>query len=392
VCEKIEAVRIAMNDLAGVDPFALADPETIIELTGLSSVFECVKTKAVGEFDAGGEWALDGAKSVVAWLDTRCHLPKAEGRCLARRAKALAHLPVATAAFADGEIGAAQFDALAKVRTPVTEEAMARDEAMLVGLAKEMKFVPFCAALAHWAQLADPDGAEESELERHARRDVYLAQSINGMFLGAMTLDAYSGSIVSAELKRLEDELFAADWAEATERLGREPKLHELRRTPAQRRADAMVEMAIRSAATPADAQRPEPLITILVGYEALYGRICRIEGGPVVSPGSVREHLDGARFERIVFAPGKRIECSVTSRFFTGATRRAIEVRDQACTHAYCDLPAEHCQIDHIVPWTKGGETTQENGRVLCGFHNRLRNHGPPESGGHGPEPGDSS
>jgi hypothetical protein len=386
VCEKIEAVRIAMNDLAGVDPFALADPETIIELTGLSSVFECVKTKAVGEFDAGGEWALDGAKSVVAWLDTRCHLPKAEGRCLARRAKALAHLPVATAAFADGEIGAAQFDALAKVRTPVTEEAMARDEAMLVGLAKEMKFVPFCAALAHWAQLADPDGAEESELERHARRDVYLAQSINGMFLGAMTLDAYSGSIVSAELKRLEDELFAADWAEATERLGREPKLHELRRTPAQRRADAMVEMAIRSAATPADAQRPEPLITILVGYEALYGRICRIEGGPVVSPGSVREHLDGARFERIVFAPGKRIECSVTSRFFTGATRRAIEVRDQACTHAYCDLPAEHCQIDHIVPWTKGGETTQENGRVLCGFHNRLRNHGPPESGGHGP------
>jgi hypothetical protein len=344
----------------------------------------------VGEFDAGGEWALDGAKSVVAWLDTRCHLPKAEGRCLARRAKALAHLPVATAAFADGEIGAAQFDALAKVRTPVTEEAMARDEAMLVGLAKEMKFVPFCAALAHWAQLADPDGAEESELERHARRDVYLAQSINGMFLGAMTLDAYSGSIVSAELKRLEDELFAADWAEATERLGREPKLHELRRTPAQRRADAMVEMAIRSAATPADAQRPEPLITILVGYEALYGRICRIEGGPVVSPGSVREHLDGARFERIVFAPGKRIECSVTSRFFTGATRRAIEVRDQACTHAYCDLPAEHCQIDHIVPWTKGGETTQENGRVLCGFHNRLRNHGPPESGGHGPEPGD--
>jgi hypothetical protein len=54
------------------------------------------------------------------------------------------------------------------------------------------------------------------------------------------------------------------------------------------------------------------------------------------------------------------------------------------------CDLPAEKCQIDHIVPWNEGGLTTQENGRVHCAFHNRLRNHGPPESGDHGPEPGD--
>ena len=75
--------------------------------------------------------------------------------------------------------------------------------------------------------------------------------------------------------------------------------------------------------------------------------------------------YLDGAWFERIVFAPGKRVECSVTSRFFTGATRRAIEVRDQECTHPYCETPAERCQIDHIIPYSQGGETTQENGQV---------------------------
>jgi hypothetical protein len=149
--------------------------------------------------------------------------------------------------------------------------------------------------------------------------------------------------------------------------------------------------MALRSASTPAGAQRPEPRIVFLVGYEAIYGRICRIQGGPVVTPGSVLEHLDGATFERIVFAPGTRIECSPATRLFTGATRRAIEVRDQECTHEYCELPAELCQIDHIVPCKDGGETTQENGRVHCGFHNRLRNYGPPESGAHGPEPGAS-
>jgi hypothetical protein len=390
VCEKLEALRVAIKDLADVDPFALADPESIIELERLSSRVECVKTRAVGEFDASREWAADGAKTVVAWLDTRCHLPKGEARRQARRARALPHLPLAAEAFREGEIGAAQFDALAKVRTPVTEEALARDEALLVGFAKEMKFMPFCAALAYWAQMADPDGAEESEFERHARRDVHLTETINGMFLGGMILDAVSGMIVSTELKRLEDGLFAADWAEATERLGREPKLHELRRTSAQRRADAMVEMAERSRAMPADARRPEPQVTFVVGYEALYGHICRIQGGPVVTPGTILQWLDGASFERIVFAPGKRVECSVKSRFFIGATRRAIEVRDQECTHEYCDIAAEECEIDHIVRWTDGGRTEQENGQVHCSFHNRLRNHGPPDSGDHGPEPGD--
>jgi hypothetical protein len=89
--------------------------------------------------------------------------------------------------------------------------------------------------------------------------------------------------------------------------------------------------------------------------------------------------YLEGADFERAVFAPGKRVEVSVTSRLFSGATRRAIELRDRACTHAYCDIPAEQCQIDHIEPYAQGGPTTQENGRVLCGFHNRLRNQRPP-------------
>ncbi len=46
---------------------------------------------------------------------------------------------------------------------------------------------------------------------------------------------------------------------------------------------------------------------------------------------------------------------------------------------------PPQRCQIDHIVPYAKGGETIQENGQVHCGFHNRLRNHGPPGSGGEG-------
>jgi hypothetical protein len=190
-----------------------------------------------------------------------------------------------------------------------------------------------------------------------------------------MTLDPISGEIVRNELKRLEKELFEQDWTQARDSLGREPKPHELPRDSSQRRADALVEVATRSRTTPADGQRPSPLLTILVGYETMHGRICEVADGEAVSPRSLLPLLSEAVVERAVFGPGNRVEVGKRARLFTGATKRAIEVRDRRCTHPYCDRPAPECQCDHIIEYSKGGLTIQENGRLLYGFHNRLRN-----------------
>jgi hypothetical protein len=84
---------------------------------------------------------------------------------------------------------------------------------------------------------------------------------------------------------------------------------------------------------------------------------------------------MDSAYFERALFTLGNRVDVSVRARLFSGGTRRAIELRDRICTHPYCYEPAENCQGDHIEPWACGGLSTQDNGRLLCGFHNRLRN-----------------
>ena len=215
-----------------------------------------------------------------------------------------------------------------------------------------------------------------------------------------MTLDPVSGTIVSNELRRLERQRFDEEWARARRRLGREPTTADLSRTPAQRRADALVAMARRSRTAPADGRKPDPLFTVLVNYEALYGRLSQLEGGTVISPGHLVPWLadadieraefspvrmgataklktvDCRSFERAVTLPVTRVECPPTDRFFTGATRRAIQVRDRTCSHPSCDLPAAWCEVDHIQPFSQGGLTTQENGRLLCGKHNRMRNH----------------
>jgi hypothetical protein len=378
IAPEMVTLRQAVELLRATPRSLMANAASVLELGRLRSSLDCVASEVAVEFDQWGEWAGDGAKTAPAWLDAFSHGPKGQSRGELRRGKALSSMPEAAAAWAEGEISADHLDALLRVRTPASESVFLRDQAMLVEQAKELTFAHYSRALAHWQLHADPDGATESEMAKVDRRDFYLTPCPNGMLAGGV-IDPVSGAIVKGELTRLEKILFEADWAEAKERLGRDPKAHELSRTSAQRRVDALVEMATRSKTAPADGRRPEPLISVLVGYETLYGRISQLSNGTVITPDSVLNWLDRASFERAVFAPGKRIEVSVTARFFTGATRRAIELRDRECAHPCCDIAAEHCQIDHIIPHSQGGLTTQENGEVCCGFHNRLRYERPP-------------
>jgi hypothetical protein len=377
----IEELAAAIDDLLAEGVDAHCDADSMTALIRQHSRLESVVSTAAGAYDASGDWAADGARTATAWLARRCRLPRAAARRVVRRGRQLRHLPVVAEAFAEGEINAAHLDAVVAVRRPGSEEALARDEALLVKQAKRLRFEQFAKAVAYWDQLADPDGSEEAAEERRARRDVYLEASINGMYLGSMTLDPISGSIVAGELGRIEDEFFRADWARARAERGGNPTPDDLWRTPAQRRADALVEMAARSSIVQPDGVRrpPAPLFSVLVDWPTLSGRVCELAEGIVVSPGELVPWLSVADLERAVMEPSGRVEVSPTRRLFTGGTRRAIELRDRECVHAYCDVPGWRCQADHILPWARSGRTIQENGRLLCGFHNRLRNQRPP-------------
>lgn len=165
----------------------------------------------------------------------------------------------------------------------------------------------------------------------------------------------------------------------AKERLGREPMVMELDRTPAQRRADALVEMAIRARSAPADGRRPAPLFTVLVDYPTLAGPVLELFNRTVITPGTAVRWLADADIERIVFdGPSRVIDVGAQRRFFRGALRRAIEIRDRTCFHPMCDEVPERPEIDHIHEAAKGGATTQDNARLGCHFHNLLRNSHP--------------
>ncbi len=284
----VGALTEAIDALVGADPATLGDPESIVELHRQLARLDAVVTAATAAFDASGNWAPDGARNASAWLATRCRVPKAVARRRARVGSRLHDLPECARSWLDGEVTADHVGAIAALGGRRTGDVLERDETVLVGHARSLRFDQFCRALAYWESLADPDGTESRDEARRARRDVYLEAGFEGMWLGRISLDPVAGAIVAGELERLELAHFDADRAEAAARLGRDPLVGDLLRTPGRRRADALVEMATRSRTAPADGRRPVPLFTVFVGYETLHGRICELAQGMAVSPSTV--------------------------------------------------------------------------------------------------------
>jgi hypothetical protein len=173
-------------------------------------------------------------------------------------------------------------------------------------------------------------------------------------------LDPVGGAIVTGELDRIVDQLRERD------------ALSGVDRTPPQLRAAALVEMARRSAAMPDTARFSRPLFTVMLGDRS-FDDLCELANGTVITPKHLAPWLTDATYEVILFDGPSTVVSVSNKRLFTGALRRAIEARDRHCQHpSGCDEPAVRCDVDHIVPASRGGPTSQGNGRLECKVHNR--------------------
>ena len=206
-------------------------------------------------------------------------------------------------------------------------------------------------------------------------------------------LDPVGNVTVAEALRRIERELFDDDWAAAKAEHGEAVTADKLWRSPEQRRADALVEMANRAMTPPADGRRPEPLVIVHIDaatFETMLirlegdadtpyptDRLCELDDGTVLRPEQVLELAIAGRLRRIVYSsPGMILDYGRAQRFFTGALRQAIQARDRRCDHEGCEIPARQCDVDHIVEWDDGGTTVHTNGKARCSYHHR--NHKP--------------
>jgi hypothetical protein len=183
-----------------------------------------------------------------------------------------------------------------------------------------------------------------------------------------------------------------ADWAEARTRLGNTANTADLRRTEAQRRADAFVAMARAAASTPPGSRAPRPTVNVLIdqaSFEAhLRGEapdpadyasvVVRTQTGRRLHPDDAVNAALIGHIRRVVYdASGTVIDLGRRSRLFRGNSREAVMLLLTTCVWIGCDRPIAWCDADHSLGWKAHGATVPRNGGGLCEGHHHMKDRG---------------
>jgi len=294
-----------------------------------------------------------GFASPTAWLIAATGEPPAVCRSRVRVALTLTHMDHTRQAFAAGELSECRVRLLVDARADAPD-LFRRDEPLLVEQARTLPARVFPRALSHWRRLADPDGARFDAEAAFLARRLHISPTWERTVRVDGDLDPESGQVVLAAIRSLAEPA-ALDPGD--------------RRTPAQRRADALTEICRRyldSSDRPSQGgERPHVLITLSPADLSGDGLV-DLEAGPITAEAVRRIACDASISLIATDDQGRPLTAGDARRSIPTALRRSLELRDGGCSHPGCDVPARWCDAHHIIHWAHGGKTTLENLRLL--------------------------
>jgi hypothetical protein len=366
VADREEAVRSALTafgeDLAGVSDEELDGGYS--ELQRIAQAVEAEKLRWLAEIQRRATFRRDGYLSATDWLSGRFNVTRGSAKEQVKTAEALEALPEAREALQDGEVSGSAVRVLTAAweSHPEAFEASGSD---LVEAAKSKPIGDLRRAVEDWRHRQDGDGGLEEARKAFERRRLDFPASASTMLGVTGELHPEGGDYVLTAVQAIID---------ADVKSGRVDH-----RTPRQRRADALVELARRYLDS---RDRPlvggeRPHLTVTVDLEALTGNnqgTATLDHGGVVPLETVRRIACDASVRRIVLGPrSEPLDVGRTTPVVPAAIRRAVIARDQTCRWPGCDRPHAWCQVHHVRHWTDGGKTALSNGVLMCLPHHRL-------------------
>jgi len=333
--------------------------EGLIEVRERIDRTEAMFVDGVGRFDRSGEFAADGALSIVNWLRWKCRL---SGGAAAERvtiARQLDQLPKTEAAFANGDLGYQHVVVMARAAEHVGAAAVRKEEASLLEAAQTMDPGQFVGLAKDFEHRVDAEGALVEANRAHERRYLHLGEPVDGLVRLDGLLDAEGGALLRTALN---------------------PFMMPARdddRTPGQRRADALVELCRRGpGGRKSDGAGPRAQLVITASVDTLAGvpgaPAARLESGATIPSATVQRLACDSAITGITGFGELHHEVSRASRSIPAATRRALAARDLHCVFNSCDRSPVWCDGHHLVFWTDGGETALPNLALVCRPHHR--------------------
>ena len=359
----------AVDELLAVDPRELpsvALGEEIIELYRQAARLQAAILDRVEAFDRAGAAKATPQQTTAAWLRATTRLsPTASYRDvhLARDLKDV--LAAARAALRDGAINPTQAQQIASLRPSIGDEALRAAEPHLVEFASRVSAKELTGAITHVKHMYGRDRQDADERDDYASRALHSSTTVGGMGVGKWTLHPAGQEIVATAIHALSKPVPGDD------------------RSPAQRRADALItmaELALRSGQLPVTGG-VKPHVSVIVRNETL----ADAPGAPAADYGfgatssaewARRFACDAAVSRIVIGAASEILDAGRATRTFTAAQTRAIVARDRHCLWTGCDAPPGWCDAHHILHWADGGRTDVDNGVLLCGrHHDRVHN-----------------
>ncbi len=100
---------------------------------------------------------------------------------------------------------------------------------------------------------------------------------------------------------------------------------------------------------------------------------VCTLDTGGRVSAGEARRVACTAGVIPLVLGGKSQVlDVGRRRRLHSEPMRLAMGVRDGGCTTEGCESPPGLCHAHHDTPWSRGGRTSVEDGRLLCPHHHR--------------------
>ncbi len=396
-------LQVLREAIRGLDLAVHGDD--IAEARELHDLLDAKICEAEAAYTAAGTAEVEGFANTATFERHRCGMTLPRSRQIAKRAARVAAWPELGAAWCDGRLTGAQVELAASIVPERHVERFAETIDDTIAILRPLTAHQTGRVLRHWVSAADDVAVREA-----VEAGIDPAEAVPERELSA--------SRVGGELaiRGFLDADSAAPVEKALDAATRDDLPGE-RRTPKQRRADALVAMSqgyLDSLAGP-DGNRRRERLTITADVVTLYRAWLRAAGvvtaeqlerfladrpglgeldrglfltafdggapdaatldGNPVTDSLLASVASGGAMELLLVADGWLLHLGRTTRTFSAAQRRAVLARDGGCRG--CGADPSRCDIHHVAPWEEGGCTDIENAVALCRrCHRMLHRH----------------
>lgn len=353
---EVQAIgRQAADAFASVDVSSLSPAEFrefVVEVQRLIDRVTVVHARAIRYGQHTNRHAGTGARSMADWLANTTGTAVGDTLGKVRLADTLNASPELALAVDSGEVSPATARVLADA---VAAPPAGADVAELVDMVRGAD--PRAARRSvelwrHWSHESDAERAERC----HRARSLVFGHAADGMVSGTFHLPVLDARQVQSALQSIAGRPSDTDT-----------------RTTEQRLADALVQLTHAYSKGDVRGGRGGPTLLVNIPAAALAGDTDEpgvTTWGDLVPAATVRQIAGHAVLRDILTNGTEVLAVGRGRRLATTAQWLALIARDGGCRWPGCHLPAEWCDVDHLVPWEHGGQTDLDNLWLLCRHH----------------------